>query len=87
MGKRTRFEPFADKLIGAGGLTWTAQDARFAREALHGAIEGMALSILEEFGAARLEDRKRRLGRGTISELAAFRITPFGRWLLDAIAV
>ena len=22
--KRIRFEPFADKLIGAGGLTWTA---------------------------------------------------------------
>ena len=86
VGKRTRFEPFADKLIGAGALMWTAQDANFAREALHGAVERMVLSILEDFGAARLEDRKRRLGRGTISELAAFRITPFGRWLLDAIA-
>lgn len=86
VGKRTRFEPFADRLIGAGALTWTAQDASFAREALHGAVERMVLSILEDFGAARLEDRRRRLGRGTISELAAFRITPFGRWLLDAIA-
>jgi len=39
----------------------------------------MVLSILEDFGAARLEYQKRRLGRGATSELAAFRITPFGK--------
>jgi len=86
-GKRIRFEPFADRLIGAAGLTWTAPDADVARMALHGAVERMILSILNDFRAAQLEYQKRRLGRGAISELAAFRITPFGKWLLDAIAV
>ena len=83
--RRVAFEKFADQLIGNTGLTWTAPDMSFARMSLHGAIERMVLGILEDFEIVALEYKDKPLGKGTISELVAFQITPFGKQLLEAL--
>ena len=83
--KRIDFEKYADQLIQATGLTWTAPDMSFARDSLHGAVERMIIGILEDFGVVTLEHKDKPLGRGTISELVAFQITPFGKQLLEAL--
>jgi len=57
----------------------------FARMSLHGAIERMVFGILEDFGIVALEHKDKPLGKGMISELVAFQITPFGKQLPEAL--
>jgi hypothetical protein len=83
--QRISFVKFADQLINKAGLTWTAQESRFARMALQGAIARMVIYILRDHGAVTVEHRDKPLGKGTIKELAAFLITPLGRQLLEAM--
>lgn len=83
--ERIPFEEFADLVIETTGLKWTSVDPTFHRTALHGAVRRMVIGILEYFGAVEEQYRTKRLGKGTIEELAAFRITPFGRALLDSL--
>lgn len=87
VGTSLAFEKFAEGLIEKTGLTWTAQDSRFATMFLQGSIERMVIDVLADFGAVKCEDQEKALGQGTISELATFEITPFGRALLDAVAI
>jgi hypothetical protein len=84
--KRIGFKKFANQLISAAVLTWTAQDTSMADFLLRGAVERMILDILSGFGAATLEHRNKPLGKGTIPELVAFRITPLGEQLLKVLA-
>jgi hypothetical protein len=79
------FEPFADKLIQATGLAWTAADSRFARTLLHDAISSMIVDVLAHFGALERGYQERPLGRIMSRDLVAFRITPFGRALLESL--
>jgi len=83
---RVPFVRFADKLIGDGALTWTAQDASFATELLRDSVEQMVVDILADYHALKCRYRKEPLGRGTIRRLDAFKITPWGKALLNAIA-
>ena len=87
VGTSIPFEEFADALIGKAGLTWTAADSKFATMLLRGSIERMVISILADFGAVEREVREDPVGKGTISRLAAFEITPFGQALLGAVAI
>ncbi len=87
VGTRVPFVKFADGLIGNTGLTWTAQDTSFATWALRDSIERMVIGMLAGFGALKCRYRKEPLGRGTISRLVAFKITPWGMALLNAIAL
>jgi hypothetical protein len=80
------FEPFADRLIQATGLTWAVADSRFARTLLHDAISRMIVGVLAGFGALERGYQERPLGRIVRRDLVAFRITPFGRDLLEALA-
>jgi hypothetical protein len=80
------FDQFADDLIGDTGLTWTAPDSSVATMALRGSIKRMVIGVLADFGALKCRFRKERLGKGTISKLAAFKITPWGLTLLNAVA-
>lgn len=82
---RISFESFADKLIEETGLTWTSQDTTYHRQFLHGAIRRMVFSVMADFGVVKLEHQDKPLGKGTILELAAFEITPFGRGLLASL--
>jgi hypothetical protein len=81
------FEEFADTLIGKAGLTWGAPDSNFATMLLRSSIERMIISILADFGAVEREYQQESLGKGTISRLVAFEITPFGKALLDAVTI
>jgi hypothetical protein len=54
---------------------------------LRGSIEQMVIRILADFGAVKREHRAEPLGAGTIRNLAAFEVTPFGVALLDAVAM
>jgi hypothetical protein len=83
--KRIAAGAFADSLIEAAGLKWTAPDPDVGRMALRGAVRRMILYVLRDFGVATLEHRNKPLGRGSIRELAAFRMTPFGKLLLKAL--
>jgi len=87
LGTRISFEEFADALIEESGLTWTAPDSDYATMSLRGSIERMVIHILAGFDAVEREYREEPLGRGTISKLDAFEVTPFGKALLDAVAV
>ena len=58
---------------------------RAGRTSLHGAVQRMILGILKSFGAVTLKFKDKPLGKGTISELGAFQITPFGKQLLEAL--
>ncbi len=87
VGTSLAFEEFAEGLIEKTGLTWTAQDSSFATMFLQSSIERMVIDVLADFGAVKCEDQEKALGQGTISELATFEITPFGRALLDAVAI
>jgi hypothetical protein len=86
-GTRISFEEFADGLIEETGLTWTAPDSRTATMLLRGSIARMVMYVLAAFGAAECEYREEPLGKKTTSRLVAFEIAPFGKALLDAVAI
>ena len=85
------FEKFADALIDKTGLTWGTSDNSIAMSisatALRGSISRMIIHILADFGAMKCEYLKEELGKGTISKLDAFKITPLGKALLEAVAI
>ena len=85
VGTPVPFESFADRLIQETGLTWTAPDMTGVRILLHGAIRRMVIDVLISFESVEREVEDRPLGAGTISELATFQITPFGRGLLESV--
>ena len=80
------FATFADGLIEATGLTWTAPDMRYARMLLHGAVERMVIGILEDFGAVKCTYRDSPVLDG-FKDLDAFEITPLGAALLDSLVI
>jgi hypothetical protein len=45
------------------------------------------LSVLNDFGAVTLDFEEKLLGSGVIKELIAFRLTPFGKQLLNALVL
>ncbi len=85
--QRIDFEKFADHLIASTGMTWTVPNEDIARMALHGAIRRMVMSVLNDFGSVTLEYQDKPLGTGTIRDLVAFQITPFGKQLLEALVL
>lgn len=86
-GAYASFSGYAAKLIGNTGLTWTAQESRFADSALRASIERMVINVLVDFGALKCRYRKEPLGNRAITQLAAIRVTPWGRALLEAVAI
>ncbi|MBS1248952.1 MAG: hypothetical protein MAG431_00522 [Chloroflexi bacterium] len=81
------FEKFANEIIERTGMVWGAQDSEHVDIILQGAIERMVIGILVNFGAIETEYKEKPLGAGTIPKLSTFKITPFGRVLLEALAV
>lgn len=85
VGIEIGFEAFADRLIRATDLKWGVSDPDIAASALRGSIRRMVISVLDDFGALTCRYEEKPLGKGTISELVAFRITPLGAALLEAL--
>ncbi|MFQ5855753.1 MAG: plasmid pRiA4b ORF-3 family protein [Anaerolineae bacterium] len=82
---RIPFEPFADRLIENTGLTWTSRDTTYHRMFLHAAVQRMVIEVMADFEVVEPEYQDKPLGEGTISELVAFQITPFGKRLLESL--
>jgi hypothetical protein len=80
------FTEFADGLIEATGLTWTAPDMSYARISLHGAVERMVIGILKSFGAVKCTYRDSPVLDG-FKDLDAFEVTPLGAALLDSLVI
>jgi len=85
VGASVPFNKFADELIDSTGLTWTAPDSHFATSALRGSIQRMVIDPLAGFGVLKCQYREEPLGRMTRSRLIAFKITPWGMVLLEAM--
>lgn len=84
-GVYVSFPKFADELIAGTGLRWGVPDRPIARPALHGAIEAMVIRRLIDFGALKDKHRKERIGNAMLPVLAAFKITPWGAALFEAL--
>jgi hypothetical protein len=79
------FAPFADLMIKESGMVWAIQDQESARLILRSIIERTVIGPLTDFGIVQTGyEPHKTLGAG-FRELSTFRITPFGRGLLEAI--
>jgi hypothetical protein len=79
------FEPFADRLIEAAKLIWPTENQEMAHSILRTVIERVVVDPLGDFGILTPEyEPHKTLGAG-YRELSTFRITPFGKGLLEAI--
>lgn len=89
VGRSISFEKFADGLIENTGLTWAAKDLSSATITmlLHGSIARMVIGILANFGGVKRKYRDEPLGKGTTPKLVGIEITPFGKAVLDAVAL
>jgi hypothetical protein len=85
-GTKVSIEDFADGLIAAAGLTWTAQDMSAAPMLLRGAVRRMVIHVLEDFGAVRCTYRPHRL-ISDLKDLVSFEVTPLGVALLDSLVI
>ena len=87
IGSYVSFDKFADQLIEATGLSWTARDSSSAHRLLHSAIARMVVSILTNFEVVECQYEKEALGKSFISRLVAFKVTPWGQALLNGVTV
>jgi hypothetical protein len=85
LGEPVSFEPFADQMIGDSRMAWPIQDQDFARSILHSIIERTVIDPLVDFGILQTEYEPHKTHGVEFRELSAFRITPFGRGLLECI--
>lgn len=84
---RIRIDEFTGKLIRKTGLVWGAPDSSYADRLLQGSIEQMVIYTLRNFGAVECEYRDEPMGKGMVSRLHTFKIVPFGRALLESLAM
>ena len=80
------FVEFADRLVAAAGLTWTAPDMTYAADSLRNVVRRMVFGVLERFGAVKCTYRENPLYR-KLQDLVAFEITPLGVALLDSLLI
>ena len=80
-------DEFADVLIKKTELLWGASDSEFSERILHSSIERMVIAILEKFGVVECEYQDDDIGKGKISKLQTFKIVPFGRAMLESLAI
>ncbi len=83
VGRRIRFEPFADQLIRRAGLTWSAPQSTVAQDLLRSGIRKMVIQVAADFGIVELAVKER--APGLVPRLVAFEVTAFGRLLLTAL--
>ncbi len=87
INSRISFKKFANKLIKETELTWGNRDNDYDTMFLYGLIKDVVIDILESFGAIEYEEKKESSDLTTIGRFVAFKITPFGKTLLDSIAI
>jgi hypothetical protein len=85
-GEPVPFKPFADRLIQQAGLVWRSQDQKYARRTLRSSINRMVIDPLADFGVLSPEYQASGQAGIILKEPAAFKITRFGRNLLETLA-
>ncbi len=78
-------EAFADQLILQAGLRWKSPEIPSAQSSLHTSIYRMVLDRLEDFAGVEFIYRDEKIGPFTFQKLDQFKITPFGRALLELL--
>ena len=85
LGEPASFERFADRMIEDSRMAWPIENQDNARRILRNIIERTVIHPLVNFGILQTEyDPHKTLG-AEFRELSSFRITPFGKGLLEAI--
>lgn len=79
------FEQFADRMIEDSRMVWAIQDQDSARRILRSIIERTVIKPLVDFGILQTEYKPHKILGAEFRKLSTFRITPFGRGLLEAI--
>ncbi|MFH1732893.1 MAG: hypothetical protein ABIF82_14745, partial [Planctomycetota bacterium] len=76
-------------LVEETGLTWGSgnKENKYAADLLRVSVSRMLVDVLADFGAVGRERRNVPLDEGPVCELTAFKITPFGKVLLAAVAM
>ncbi|MEW6716680.1 MAG: plasmid pRiA4b ORF-3 family protein [Chloroflexota bacterium] len=85
VGDPVSFEPFVDRIIEDAQLVWPIQDQDNACLILRGLVEFTVINPLVDFGVLLTDYGPHKILGARHRELSAFRITPFGRSLLEAI--
>jgi hypothetical protein len=85
LGKPASFDRFADQVIEDSRLVWGIQDQVSARRILSNFIECVVIYPLVDFGILLTEYEPHKTLGAEFRELSTFRITPFGKGLLEAI--
>ncbi len=85
VGESVPVGPFAAGLIADARLIWPIQDQSGAHTILHWIIKRVVIGPLHDFGILATESEPDPLLGQRFHELVAFRVTPFGRGLLEAI--
>jgi len=84
-GAEVSFESFADRIITEAGLVWPIQDQDNARRILQGLVEYVVIKPLGDYGILQVEYEPNKILGGEFRTPASFRVTVFGKGLLEAI--
>jgi hypothetical protein len=79
------FEQFADRVIEDSRMVWPIQDQDTAQRILRRIIERTVIDPLHDFGILQAEYEPHKIFGAEFRELSSFRVTSFGRGLLEAI--
>jgi hypothetical protein len=84
-GEPASFERFADRMIEDSRMVWPIQDQDSARRILRSIVERTVVNPLLDFGILQIDYEPHKILGSEFRELPTFRITPFGKGLLEAI--
>lgn len=79
------YERFADRMIEDSRMVWPIQDQDSAHRILRSIVERAVINPLVDFGILKTEYEPHKTLGVEFRELSTFRITPFGKGLLEAI--
>jgi hypothetical protein len=85
LGEPASFERFADRMIEETRMVWPIENQDSARHILRSIIERTMIDPLVDFGILQIEYEPHKTLGAEFRELSTFRITPFGKGLLEAI--
>ena len=85
LGEPESFERFADRMIEDSRMVWPIQDQDNAHRILRSIVERTVINPLVDFGILQTEYEPHKTLGAEFRELSTFRVTPFGKGLLEAI--
>jgi hypothetical protein len=84
-GEPASFARFADRMIEDSRMVWPIENQDSAHRILRSIVERTVINPLVDFGILQTEYEPHKTLAAEFHELSTFRITPFGKGLLEAI--